>query len=438
MRAHGQPCVAAINDREPQGWQAKLIEKTELSQSLIFTQFSDQLLTANSEMRQYYTAAYTRMPGYVLPPHFFEIPYWIPVIAGKLSSAYYAHKLHIVTDLNATLHYMREEAYSVFLFSVLEANVEQVLYLARNCSTRMIVGGYTDPAEFADFPHVTYVADVAGLKDIFPVIQPSAVLDYSLFRGQPSIPRFSLSTGCSYRCTFCTVPTKVIMTPRALINAEALALEPLEFRLIFLDDKSFGEAPNWRLIADINAAVCAYNKDFAGFIIQTSPSLACRRDFLAVCYRLGVRYVEFGVETVNDAYLAQLRKPFRVVHLNKAIAIVRRLGLRAIPNIILGIPGDDYRTTIDWVERNADVIPAVNINWLAIHHGNERGNLGIDGTTVADRDQNSDEKTWLTPAERSAGWAAARTLYDATCPGWRTVPQVDRVTSNDLQKTVVR
>ena len=90
---------------------------------IIFTQFSDQLLTMHSEMRRYYTAAYARMPGYVLPEHFFEIPYWIPLVAGKLSTSNYDHELHIVTNFDATLAYMKYATDTVFLFSALEANI---------------------------------------------------------------------------------------------------------------------------------------------------------------------------------------------------------------------------------------------------------------------------------------------------------------------------
>lgn len=49
---------------------------------LVFVQCSDKLITPSDEMRRYYSAAYSRMPGYVLPEHSFEIPFWIALSAG--------------------------------------------------------------------------------------------------------------------------------------------------------------------------------------------------------------------------------------------------------------------------------------------------------------------------------------------------------------------
>lgn len=64
--------------------------------------------------------------------------------------------------------------------------------------------------------------------------------------------------------------------------------------------------------------------------------------------------------------------------------------------------------------------PVVNINWLAVHYANERGDPSVTGQTIADRDQNSGDKTWLTCHEAAVAWDAARRIYDATCPGWRS------------------
>ena len=55
---------------------------------------------------------------------------------------------------------------------------------------------------------------------------------------------------------------------------------------------------------------------------------------------------EFGVESANDAILRYLRKPFRVRHLYEACHTARDLGLYVIPNLIMGIPGDDYEGTL--------------------------------------------------------------------------------------------
>jgi hypothetical protein len=158
--------------------------------------------------------------------------------------------------------------------------------------------------------------------------------------------------------------------------------------------------------------------DFLGFIVQMPPSFACRRGFLEACAALGVRYVEFGVEVVNDRLLQWLRKPFRTRHLQEACKIARSLGLFVIPNLIIGIPGDDYEGTRKWLAENVDIVPVVNVNWLAIHYGNERGDLGLPSDDVTDRDQNSSAKSWLSAGEVAQGFKAIETMYETTERFW--------------------
>lgn len=384
----------------------------------VLTQFSDLLLTPENRMREYYRRSYARMRGYHYPTHFMEIPYWIPIVTSMLPESWFAHELMVVDDLDSAAEAMaRAEPDDLFFFSVLDANLRQTLRLAQT-GAAMILGGYTDPNDFAGFGNVQYMADVAQLPGVVPGAKPRSVLDYRLFAGLSCIPRFSLSTGCSFRCVFCTVPTKLELADQATIASEVEAILPLDFQLVFLDDKSFGEAANWRSIGTVSELISQAKPDFEGFIIQTPPSLAAKDGFLEECRELGVRYVEFGVESVNDDILKNLRKPFRTRHLRHACDISRELGLYVIPNLIMGIPQDDYRGTTRWVEDYVDIIPVVNVNWLAVHHGNERGDLGLPGATVEDRDQNSPSKSWLSPDQVRAGWDAIETIYALTDGYW--------------------
>lgn len=79
-----------------------------------------------------------------------------------------------------------------------------------------------------------------------------------------------------------------------------------------------------------------------------------------------------------------------------------------------GIPGDDYKATIEWVTQNRDIIPVVNINFLATHYGNERGTLPWEAQTVGDRDQNVAEKSWLSRDDLVHMKAAMETIYEIT------------------------
>jgi hypothetical protein len=384
----------------------------------VLLQFSDLLLTEDSTTRDYYRRSYARMRGYYFPPHFMEIPYLIPITFSMLPDRAFTKEPMIVDDLASARHEMDAAGSDdLFFFSAMDANIRQLLQLAPS-GARMVVGGYTDPAEFALYPNIQFLDSIDDLPRRVPGAIARMTLDYRLFRDLACIPMFSLSSGCSFRCAFRTVPTKLALADATGLRHEVVALEPLDYRLVFVDDKPFGDASNWSMLGEVGEWIAGRNPDIEGFIIQTPPSLAVREGFLARCRDLGVRYVEFGVESVSDAILRYLRKPFRIRHLYEACRTARDLGLYVIPNLIMGIPGDDYGGTLAWLREFVDIIPVVNVNWLAMHFDNERGDLGLPSQTVADRDQNSITKTWLTRDQSSAGQQKVREIYGITEEYW--------------------
>lgn len=386
----------------------------------IFIQFSDLCLTHDPGTRDYYSRSYARMTGYNLPSHFMEIPYWIPTVASMLPDHAYEKELMIVEDVpRACRDLMRRVDDPILFMSVMDASLTQS-HQVISVGLKTIIGGYTDPADFEDLANVTYCHDINDLSGILDHVIPSpSCLDYRLFEGFACIPRLSLSSGCSFRCSFCTVPTQLVPATEERLLADVDALAGLSYGLIFIDDKSFGQAQNWQVVARVRDIICNRTDEFYGFIVQTPPSIAARPGFLEACYELGVRYVEFGVETVDDALLKWLRKPFSIGHLRQACSIARDLGMYIIPNLIIGIPGDDYSGSIVWLKDNVDIIPVVNVNWLSVHHGNDRGSLDLPDHGIADRDQNTSNKTWLSPSEEARGHLAIAQCYGITDSYWR-------------------
>lgn len=110
---------------------------------------------------------------------------------------------------------------------------------------------------------------------------------------------------------------------------------------------------------------------------------------------MGVRYLELGVEIVDDRVLQLLRKPYQVKHLNPVCDLARKLGITIIPNLIMGIPETDYTSTISWIRDNKDLIPMVNIYFLSDYDG-KHSDLPVKGVTENDRNENSLNKSWLT------------------------------------------
>ncbi len=60
----------------------------------------------------------------------------------------------------------------------------------------------------------------------------------------------------------------------------------------------------------------------------------------------------------------------------------------------------------------------MNVNWLALHYGNVRGDLGLPMHGVSDRDQNKSTKSWLNPEQEAAGWRMIDDAYAITDRYW--------------------
>jgi hypothetical protein len=379
----------------------------------IFVQFSDTTLT-DPMVSEYHRSAYANMPGYHFPEHYMEVPYWIALASGRMPDDHYQKSLHIVTDVERSITELAQRKDATLLFSVMEANKAHVRRMVQQLGNTAIMGGYTDPNEYADFHHVQYLGGLDELPTALTRVDTTAPPNYKLFEGERCIPRFTLSTGCSFKCKFCTVPMKVQTVEDTAVDTQVAALEPLDFSLIYMDDKSFGQAENWREVGKVGELIRQYNPDFSGYIAQTPPSLAIRPGFLDEAIEKGLRYLETGVEVADDQYLADLRKPYRLKHLYQLCDMVRERDLPLIPNFIMGLPGDNYKKTIEWVRENRDVIALGNMSILATHYGSERGGLAFGDDSREDSDQNSMQKSWLSPSDEQRMLEAIQTVYELT------------------------
>lgn len=395
-------------------------QKADKRPKIVFCQFSDNLLTPYDDVREYYRRAYADMPGYVLPEHFMEIPYWIAIISGVLP--HYKKELHIVTDLARSVMYMNDQPESTrFLFSVMDSSLAFTQQLASQTDAEIVAGGYVRPISFDGYHNVSFLDGLEGLDTHFPDWEEGPA-DYSLFRGKSVIPRLSLSTGCAHHCTFCTVPRDVATTDEETLWAEVEALMPLKFGIVYLDDKSFGQAGNWRHLKAIGETIRRFNPKFLGFAVQTSPSIAANREFMRQCKEVGVCYMEIGAEVVDDGILRAMKKPSSVALLNQVMKNSRDIGMPIIPNFIFGIAGVSYEPTVEWVRANLAQIPVVNGNWLAAQgdvRGDSaklRGGVQVENGSIDDADQNSSKKSWLSPDALEHSVDAFRRICEMTAP----------------------
>ncbi len=381
-----------------------------------FVQISDNLMVARGDGRwidEYYKAAYAQMPGYHKPQHFMEIPYWIAKISGMMGPEW-DQALHVVTDVDSSTRFLTGKP-GILLYSTMEANKLDIIEMVRRLpNNRIIMGGYVEPSEFTCFNNVEYLEKLNDLSLHLKGLNLSAPPSYELFRGMSVIPRLTLSTGCLLNCSFCMVPRELRVLTPAQVNAQVESFRPLHFDLVYLDDKTFSQASNWRSLQCASEAIQEYNPNFMGFIVQTTPHMAALPNRMQEFKDLGIKYVELGVESLDDRTLTAFRKPYRKKDLDFAISEARRLGIKIVPNFVFGFPGECYSKSVKWVSENKEVIPAVNINFLSgIYEARDDSKLPT-ARTPDDRDQNCFRKSWLSQDEQLDMLQAVRSLFFIT------------------------
>ena len=122
----------------------------------------------------------------------------------------------------------------------------------------------------------------------------------------------------------------------------------LDYRLVYIDDKTFGQSPNYNMLKDLSAY--SNKKDFNGFIVQTTTGLVAKK---AKEFReINVRVAEIGLESFNDEILRKYRKPSSEKFIRESVYAAYENDLLLIANIIIGLPGETeqtYTKTYDFV-----------------------------------------------------------------------------------------
>lgn len=171
-----------------------------------------------------------------------------------------------------------------------------------------------------------------------------------------------------HNCKFCCVDKNLIEYNNADIFKQAESFKGLEFKLVYINDKTFGQACNYKRLKEVKYIIKQYNPAFKGFIVQTTAAKCKDLGFCKELRRLGVRVVEIGVETFNDSLLREYRKPHNEKMIRASFDNLDTARLKIIPNILIGLIGEDrgsYQNTLDFLEPKN--IYSLNIYNLAIY-----------------------------------------------------------------------
>lgn len=420
----------SINDGETTSKNIYVRQSPEKSNKgrVLLVQFASDFMGTKMEKsgnaEEYFDKLYKNREGdgYMRLSDFWEVPMWIANAAHTVENS----DVYVVRDMGEFKDFLNESGYNNIAFSVLDVTKDYVKDIANSFpEKRIIAGGYVDafkkdkegvPKNISWFDDMEGFAKSMGVK-----YKPG--YSYRHFKGSGVIPRLKMSSGCKYKCAFCTVPKKVESVSKDVIDQQVSSINDLNANLVYLDDKTFGDADNYKYLEDVYKKMKSFNPDFNGFIIQTTAGVLANKLDVDFLKNSGIKYVELGVESYNDKILGKLHKPASEKVIDKAVDKLRSANIRLIPNIVIGFHGADevkkdgkvvskkqwsetnetYQKTYDFLERNKDVISHVNLYNLALYEGTELSDQ-IDSKIESDRNENIVKKSYQIDPEIHQKW----------------------------------
>lgn len=372
---------------------------------IVFCQISNTLINKyhGSISDKYYHGIYQCKNGYYKNEHFFELPLWIAEIAGSLIDSSIKQELHIVTNIENSIKYLSSKN-ALILFSVLDVNKHFIKDIIKSLPEKMFhIGGYTSFDYFNEFDNVKTYKDIKSFIQYLG-IDYSYNLDYALFAGFKTVPRLTLSRGCLNRCKFCTVEKTVNKISDENIFKQIVSYQELDFKLIYLNDKTFSQADNFTMLYDLYDIVKSYNDNFLGFIIQTTCTEIISNFELQNMLNTGIIYaVEIGIESYNDNILYELEKPQNEKSIIQAIDIINYYNVKLIPNIIIGFINENkttYNKTLNMLKHYKPSLYIVNIYNLVIYE-DSRLSSEIDINNDTDFNENSIDKSFYDSKQKA-------------------------------------
>lgn len=395
-----------------------------MQKNVVFLQISHRVTAPVNPVLEYYTQVYAQHEGFeIASPDFMELPTWIAIASGMLGDNY-TQILHVVTDVQDTIEFLNTLPWdTTILASVMDVNVSTIHHIMDKAEPKYwVVGGYIDFDTLVNDP--VWLSTAIVLDDIYSlnhVLLDADVLaepDYGIFGTMKTIPRLILSDGCLHNCAFCTIEQEIVEWSDSAVMAQVESFKSMNFSLVYISDKTFGQATNMDILERVAERIWEFNDDFMGFIVQTTVQEA-RKNAKHWIENLNVMYIEVGVEHVDAEYLKRMRKPYNLGMLSELTSYLRsdyRGLVGFIPNLMFALPDADYTNTIEWVKDNRDIISFVN-PFILCQYAQSKGTMIDDASGSHDQDENSLDKSWLTEAQVEENKVVMSTMFSLTGGG---------------------
>lgn len=345
---------------------------------ILFVQFANSVYKRHSSCDAYWDAFYNRWEeiGYYKGDKSFEIPKWIAEL-DYFTKGIDKELFWCLYSSSEVIEKIHKSSYDYVLFSLMNANQDFIRNIVCNCpEQKFIIGGYNE--EYLnqlrnDFKNVI-ICDTT--EDVGRTLNREYFFgtDYSFFNGEKTIPRLTMSYGCLNRCKFCIVPHgKITSVDEGLIRQQINSFQGLDYKLIYIDDKTFGQAGNYRSIKELHPVTSSFN----GFIVQTTSGMLIKKaeEFKSI----GVYVAEYGLESYNDPILKKYRKPSSERFSDEAVKVCKDIDLKLIANVIIGLPEETeetYQHTFDYVMENLSDGKLIGINPAIYTDYDNNENLG--------------------------------------------------------------
>lgn len=331
-----------------------------------FVQFANSMFPRFDVSDGYWDTFYNTYKdyGYVRMKDAFEVPKWIAEACNFIPSDCEKKIIWVHESVHEAIDEIRDGKYDWILFSVMTCTkgfTERII-AASSHEQKFLIGGYDDWIYECGrcFQNVV-VADTMKQTAQALGFDYNAGTDYSLFKGWTVLPRLTLSYGCLNNCKFCIVPHTMSVVDDETIYQQVSSFKDLDFSLIYIDDKTFGQSKNYSMLKNLKNDILKYNSNFRGFVVQTTSFLL--RSKAEEFKDIGVVVAEIGVETFNDDILKLYRKPSSEKMVSEAFDAAELAGIKVIPNIIVGFPEETeetYERTERFINDYKDRIFGVN------------------------------------------------------------------------------
>lgn len=334
---------------------------------VLFVQFGNSMFPRFGSSDGYWDAFYSHYDGYGYwrMEDAFEVPKWIAEACFFLPKDCFRKICWVRKSVQEAIDAIEYGRYDYVLFSVMTCTkgFTEAIISSTSRAQRYVIGGYDKwiyeaPRKYPNVVTVDTMAECASAMGL----EYRLGTDYSLFRGWTVLPRLTLSKGCRNNCRFCIIPHLLETVPDDVVFQQVDSFKDLKFRLVYLDDKTFGQAGNYRMLSELKKRILEYNRDFIGFVIQTtSGMLVSKADEFK---KLGVAVAEIGFETANNDILKKYRKPSTTELAIHAIQAGCDNGINVIANIIVGFPEeteDTYQNTLGFIKAYSHQIFGYNL-----------------------------------------------------------------------------